>query len=440
MTDQDHSVDLTSPEPPQRAVDAGAAPEADLALTPDGPADEDGPSRAGSSAARRRRRGSRGGRGRRRPGGADGADGLDDVDGGADDEPADDAEDEAGRGGDEARGADRGRAGCVRRDRCRHRSLASRPPVPTGTRDRSVDAGRRAAAGGGRRRRRGRGQRWPSPEGTGGELPRSCRTGPSRARIQDVEAADEPSCASPRSATAVPLRRRPRRPHVRSAKVERASRVSAPTARRAGRNKRRRKTSRASGAQAKGHVAGPVALDADVLERRRGRERKGRPVGRYLMCVHVRPELAQIAVLEGRNLIEHYVSRPADDVAQIHGNIYLGRVQNVLPGMEAAFVDIGTPKNAVLYRGDVQYDAEDMLEPRGKAAAERPRIEQMLKASRSSSARSRRTPSGPRAPGSRRRCRCPAGSWCSSPTPGPTASPSGCPTTSAGASGRSSTG
>ena len=67
-----------------------------------------------------------------------------------------------------------------------------------------------------------------------------------------------------------------------------------------------------------------------------------------------RPRQTQIAVLEGRSLIEHYVRRPADDVSQIHGNIYLGRVQNVLPGMEAAFVDIGTPKNAVLYRGDVQ--------------------------------------------------------------------------------------
>ena len=100
------------------------------------------------------------------------------------------------------------------------------------------------------------------------------------------------------------------------------------------------------------------------------------------MCVHVHPELVQIAVLQGRNLIEHYVSRPSDDVAQIHGNIYLGRVQNVLPGMEAAFVDIGTPKNAVLYRGDVQYDQEDLLEPtrtdRGRTA-ERPRIEQLLK-------------------------------------------------------------
>ena len=92
------------------------------------------------------------------------------------------------------------------------------------------------------------------------------------------------------------------------------------------------------------------------------------------MCVHVRPGATQIAVLEGRSLIEHYVSKPADDPTQIHGNIYLGRVQNVLPGMEAAFVDIGTPKNAVLYRGDLQYDQEDIVE-RGANA----RIEQILK-------------------------------------------------------------
>jgi ribonuclease E len=118
----------------------------------------------------------------------------------------------------------------------------------------------------------------------------------------------------------------------------------------------------------------PVELDEETLERRRGRERKGRPVGRYLMCVHVRPNATQIAVLEGRSLIEHYVSRPQDDVSQIHGNIYLGKVQNVLPGMEAAFVDIGTPKNAVLYRGDVQYDPEDVVE-KGEA-----RIEHLLRA------------------------------------------------------------
>jgi ribonuclease E len=109
--------------------------------------------------------------------------------------------------------------------------------------------------------------------------------------------------------------------------------------------------------------------------RRSGRERRGRAVGRYLMCVHVRPHATQIAVLEGRTLVEHYVSRASDDTAQIDGNIYRGRVQNVLPGMEAAFVDIGTPKNAVLYRGDVRYDRED-VETAQRAS---PRIEEMLR-------------------------------------------------------------
>src|SRR5207253_4263874 len=120
------------------------------------------------------------------------------------------------------------------------------------------------------------------------------------------------------------------------------------------------------------------ALDEETLDRRRGRERKGRPVGRYLMVVHVRPTATQIAVLEGRALIEHYVSRPSDDATQIDGNIYLGRAQNVLPGMEAAFIDIGTPKNAVLYRGDVRYDPGDLLEGTGSKNRDA-RIEQLLK-------------------------------------------------------------
>jgi ribonuclease E len=129
------------------------------------------------------------------------------------------------------------------------------------------------------------------------------------------------------------------------------------------------------------HVIGEgVELDEETLERRRGRERKGRAVGRYLMCVSVKPTATQIAVLEGRALIEHYVSKPQDDVNQIHGNIYLGRVQNVLPGMEAAFVDISTPKNAVLYRGDVQYDAEDV---EGGGPGQNAKIEQLLRARQS---------------------------------------------------------
>lgn len=117
--------------------------------------------------------------------------------------------------------------------------------------------------------------------------------------------------------------------------------------------------------------------EAEAAERRRGKERNGKPLGRYLMCVHHHAKATQIATLEGRSLIEHYVSRPADLVGQIHGNIYIGRVQNVLPGMEAAFVDISTPKNAVLYRGDISFDSADV--EGGSKKNNDLRIEQMLR-------------------------------------------------------------
>ncbi len=114
-------------------------------------------------------------------------------------------------------------------------------------------------------------------------------------------------------------------------------------------------------------------LDDETLARRRGRTRKGRPTGRYQMVVHVDENgVIQMAVLEGRVLAEHYVSRTEDDDTSIDGNIYLGKVQNVLPGMEAAFVDIGTPKNGVLYRGDVQFDESEVDEAQ-------PKIERLLK-------------------------------------------------------------
>ena len=91
------------------------------------------------------------------------------------------------------------------------------------------------------------------------------------------------------------------------------------------------------------------------------------------MCVHKADDgVVHLAVLEGRVLTEHYVSRPTDDATQIDGNIYLGRVQNVLPGMEAAFIDISTPKNGVLYRGDVAFDASEV-------DTQQPRIETLLK-------------------------------------------------------------
>ena len=96
-----------------------------------------------------------------------------------------------------------------------------------------------------------------------------------------------------------------------------------------------------------------------------------------MMVVHThRPSgRSHVAVLEGRNLVEHYVAEPQDDERNIDGNIYWGKVQNVQPGMEAAFVDIGTQKNAILYRGDVRADIAEAEGERGTHrahAAQRP--------------------------------------------------------------------
>ena len=152
-----------------------------------------------------------------------------------------------------------------------------------------------------------------------------------------------------------------------------------------GRRRRRRRGGRGGAQKSRSAVVEavtydePVELDEKSLKGRRGRTRKGQAVGRYLMCVHVAEHATQIAVLEGRRLIEFRVSRPADDISQIHGNIYLGRVQNVLPGMETAFVDIGTPKNAVLYRGDVQYDPDEIESGRAEGDQAKPRIEDLLR-------------------------------------------------------------
>ncbi len=88
------------------------------------------------------------------------------------------------------------------------------------------------------------------------------------------------------------------------------------------------------------------------------------------MIVREKDGRTQIAVLEDGVLVEHYVSQQSQ--ASMAGNVYLGRVQNVLPSMEAAFVDVGKGRNAVLYAGEVNWDAAGLEgQPR--------RIEQALK-------------------------------------------------------------
>jgi ribonuclease E len=90
----------------------------------------------------------------------------------------------------------------------------------------------------------------------------------------------------------------------------------------------------------------PVVTEAEFLARRESVDRK--------MIVRSEGDSIQIGVLEDGILAEHYVAK-SQNVSLI-GNVYLGRVQNVLPSMEAAFVDIGRGRNAVLYSGEVDWD------------------------------------------------------------------------------------
>ncbi|HEX8002364.1 MAG TPA: Rne/Rng family ribonuclease [Mycobacteriales bacterium] len=106
----------------------------------------------------------------------------------------------------------------------------------------------------------------------------------------------------------------------------------------------------------------PIVTEAEFLARREAVDR--------VMLVRQTGDTTQIAVLEDGILVEHYVTRAS--ATSYAGNVYLGRVQNVLPSMEAAFVDIGKGRNAVLYAGEVNYDASAL---EGRA----PRIEQALK-------------------------------------------------------------
>ncbi len=95
-----------------------------------------------------------------------------------------------------------------------------------------------------------------------------------------------------------------------------------------------------------------VITESEFLARRENVDRT--------MLVRQTGDRTQIAVLEDKILVEHYVNRASS--SSYVGNVYLGRVQNVLPSMEAAFVDIGKGRNAVLYAGEVNWDAAGLAE------------------------------------------------------------------------------
>ena len=94
----------------------------------------------------------------------------------------------------------------------------------------------------------------------------------------------------------------------------------------------------------------PIISESEFLARREAVDRA--------MVVRQRGDRTQIAVLEDGVLVEHYVDKSSHQ--SFVGNVYLGKVQNVLPSMEAAFVDIGKGRNAVLYAGEVNFDASGL--------------------------------------------------------------------------------
>ncbi len=118
-------------------------------------------------------------------------------------------------------------------------------------------------------------------------------------------------------------------------------------------------------------IEGPADRKRPARRARRPRpERQPIPPSRpKTMLITVRKQRTQIGVMEEGELVEHYVASQQDH--SIVGNIYIGRVQNVLPGMEAAFINIGEERNAVIYAGEVTF-SEDVEGPSR-------RIEKVLK-------------------------------------------------------------
>ncbi|WP_413320424.1 Rne/Rng family ribonuclease [Agrococcus sp. 1P02AA] len=142
-------------------------------------------------------------------------------------------------------------------------------------------------------------------------------------------------------------------------------------------SRRNRRTRRREPEDEKPLITEPQKVKGSTrLEAKRQRRREGRDAGRrrtvvteteFLarreaverqMIVRSKHDRVQLAVLEDGVLVEHYVAKSSE--SSLIGNVYLGRVQNVLPSMEAAFVDIGRGRNAVLYSGEVDWDAAEL--------------------------------------------------------------------------------
>ncbi|MCP2343772.1 ribonuclease E/G [Actinomadura rupiterrae] len=265
------------------------------------------------SSRRRRRRGGRG-RGRNREGGEDEAAESEDE------EPA-----ETARAAKDTASAKDGKDGKQAKA-----AKAAPKAAEEQDEDESDEEGDESGASGSSRRRRRRRRRSGSEDGPADDLPpntvvhvREVREAPSRPVEDEVQA------------------------------VRGSTRLEA--------KKQRRREGREQGRRRP-----PVVTEAEFLARRESVKRE--------MVVRQEGDRTQIAVLEDDVLVEHYINRASHQ--SYVGNVYLGKVQNVLPSMEAAFVDIGKGRNAVLYAGEVNWDTAGLEgQPR--------RIESALKSGQS---------------------------------------------------------
>ena len=329
----------SEPAPPGQAADspvpAGTSGTAD---SDGGPGDDDD----GTAAGRRRRR--RPSRGRGRTGDqdatAEAGDGQPETQAG---EGTQDAQPDAasGDGQPEAQGARRSSSRTRSRRTSAARDAADTSAGTSGGADASASAG--SADGNGDAGASGLAE--DDAEGAGSTARRRRR----KRRRGSADSAAGPDSLTPDDPpdTVVHVREPNGSDDVRS--VKGSTRLEA--------KKQRRREGRETGRRRP-----PIVTESEFLARRESVERS--------MVVRQRKDRTQIAVLEDGVLVEHYVNRSSHQ--SYVGNVYLGKVQNVLPSMEAAFVDVGKGRNAVLYAGEVNFDVSG-LEGQSK------RIESALK-------------------------------------------------------------
>ncbi|MFI0454404.1 ribonuclease E/G [Actinomadura sp. 6N118] len=286
-------------------------------------AEHDEDDESGDKPSRRRRR--RGGRGRGRTGREGDEEGL------ADEAEADDSKEaEQPKSTEQAKGTEPSRGTRASRSRKAAQEAKEEQAAESDQADEGDDTDEDDSANGSSRRRRRRRRRSGTADADVIDDPPNTVTHVRAARSAESRAAED-EVQSVRGSTRL------------EAKKQR---------RREGREQGRRRP--------------PVITEAEFLARREAVER--------VMVVRQEGERTQIAVLEDDVLVEHYVNRATHQ--SYVGNVYLGKVQNVLPSMEAAFVDVGKGRNAVLYAGEVNWDVAGLEgQPR--------RIESALKSGQS---------------------------------------------------------